>query len=255
MKTTILAAALLAGAALPAWANTAPQAAPHWWIKHDTSCEDASTFAETNHAPEMADPAALAKLTDAKVDTTQSPATIVYPQKVAKGQVVVYLPSRAQCEAVTLHDDTPPPVPGDQSTDIDFNKLAAKVTKMVSQQPAAEHAPVGANALSGSGAKFCVITQAQADAQYLQYYAERMLAGDTKTANDPRLGHPIPDPIAACHVTIDSVPDAMDAIMQLYTFFHGRREITWVTEHCHAEVAMPRNKWVCTYNGVTQEYR
>lgn len=94
-------------------AGAQAQDKPHWWIKSEGRCDAASLVAEREKVPEFADPDALAKLTDAKIDTSQGAATIVYPYPDSgKNLVVVYLPSREDCErAVVHHDDAPTPVP------------------------------------------------------------------------------------------------------------------------------------------------
>ena len=67
----------------------------------------------------------------------------------------------------------------------------------------------------------------------------------------------VPDPIAKCGIPASRVPQAMDLLMDKYqTPISGQRGApSWVEGHCEAKPAIPRNKWVCTYNGVTREYR
>jgi hypothetical protein len=60
------------------------------------------------------------------------------------------------------------------------------------------------------------------------------------------------DPIKACDVPDDNIPAAMDYLVWSST--RGSMT-TWVENNCKAEAAIPRNKWVCTYNDVTREYR
>lgn len=64
-----------------------------------------------------------------------------------------------------------------------------------------------------------------------------------------------PDPIAECHIPDVRVAGAMDTLMRLYHDNHGGGASTWIESNCHAEPAIPRNKWVCTEGDVTREYR
>lgn len=65
-----------------------------------------------------------------------------------------------------------------------------------------------------------------------------------------------PDPIAKCGIPAERVPRAMDWLIQFYHNPNAAPGLTpWVEAHCKAEPAIPRNKWVCSYNGVTREYR
>lgn len=68
-----------------------------------------------------------------------------------------------------------------------------------------------------------------------------------------QLGKQSPDPIAECNVAEERVAAAMDALIDDYNS-NDQRTSTWVASHCHAEPAIPRNKWVCTEGDVVREY-
>jgi hypothetical protein len=61
------------------------------------------------------------------------------------------------------------------------------------------------------------------------------------------------DLIQTCNVPEERYGKAMDLLILRYRK-SGRNGIPWVDDHCHAETAMPRNKWVCTEGDVTWEW-
>jgi hypothetical protein len=64
------------------------------------------------------------------------------------------------------------------------------------------------------------------------------------------------DPIAECRVADTRTAAAMDILIELYNDRHEHGlAATWVESHCEAKPAIPHNKWVCTENSVTREYR
>lgn len=62
-----------------------------------------------------------------------------------------------------------------------------------------------------------------------------------------------PDPISDCQVPDKRIPQVMDQLVKWYNFRH-ERAVAWVQDHCIAQAAIPRNKWVCTVGDVTREY-
>ena len=63
------------------------------------------------------------------------------------------------------------------------------------------------------------------------------------------------DPIAKCGIPAERVARAMDWLINFYHNPNAAPGLTpWVEAHCKAVPAIPRNKWVCSYNGVTREY-
>jgi len=216
--------------------------------------------------PEFADPAALAKRTDAKVEATPV-YTIVYPYRDTKNLVVVYLPSREQCEAAHLHHTD---MPGSGAT----SQLApeAGATTAKAAQPAAGQAGEpglppccrhnDAVTISCSYDPSKVKTQAEVDREQPPPPPRDVplpgIHGLTLGEYDCVMrANEAADPIGQCHVPAERVGGAMDFIVQeLYAPVRGVRLATsWVESHCKAVPAIPNNKWVCTYGGVTREYQ
>jgi hypothetical protein len=100
----------------------------------------------------------------------------------------------------------------------------------------------GMRALLDAGVTRCLDDEALAD-HIWQKFGDR---GGSQS-------HQSPDPILICHVPADLYEAAMDHLIFRYTDSGGAP--TWVESYCEAEAAIPRNKWVCTYNDVTREYR
>jgi hypothetical protein len=69
------------------------------------------------------------------------------------------------------------------------------------------------------------------------------------------VGHAIHDPIKLCNVAKARWGAAIDQIMYLYRHNSYRDDSTWINEHCHAEVAVPRNKWTCNEEDLTWVFR
>ena len=43
--------------------------------------------------------------------------------------------------------------------------------------------------------------------------------------------------------------------MMMYAYnVNQHHRMTWIDEHCHAEPAIPTNKWVCAEGDVTRVY-
>jgi hypothetical protein len=68
------------------------------------------------------------------------------------------------------------------------------------------------------------------------------------------VGHAIHDPIKLCNVARERWGAAMDQIVYLYHHTPGN-DSTWINEHCRAEVAVPRNKWICNEEDLTWVFR
>jgi hypothetical protein len=69
-----------------------------------------------------------------------------------------------------------------------------------------------------------------------------------------------PEPIRDCHVPREQTAAAMNWLMEWYNAPRNSAGGAWVNAHCIAEPLgnvgyNPRNKLVCTENGVTLEYR
>jgi TonB family protein len=62
------------------------------------------------------------------------------------------------------------------------------------------------------------------------------------------------DPIKDCNVPHGRWGAAMNQMMNVYRRGHGD-DSTWIEEHCHAEPAIPRNKWVCKEEDMTWEWK
>jgi len=92
----------------------------------------------------------------------------------------------------------------------------------------------------------CLLDEAKADAMWRSFRHQ--------------MGHENPDPIATCKVAPSRIPTAMDFLVGTYTGYGNAP--TWVENNCHAEPAIPRNKWVCweargedDQEGITREWR